>query len=164
MCIHNDWLDPATCSTCVNGPRITRAKKFRPDKPSLKLDPVAHRMELYLSGAWCPKCDTPVHRGLCQCQREERFERTSLQVRAWGHRVASQAATPRQATGLRLLAHGAVGREISRAGFGDETADGVNLTRRQSLMADDRRSHGVEPKWSATQTTKADERDLPLPA
>lgn len=167
MCLHNDWLDPATCSICIHGPEITRAKKPRPEpKPKPKVSAFQHRIDLYASGEWCALCETPFHRGLCQCRREARLELNSDVVKEWGRQAAELQAKPRNQQGVRLLAHGALGLEITRAGTGDRIMpefEGQFVTERQAAMTLDRMEAGVEPKWQPSNNTKADERGLPLP-
>lgn len=164
-------LDDRWCHTCINGVAHDQAqyisKPEKPSKPRLKLDPFERLVEEYASGARCTECDQLTHRGLCACDREERFELLADVLHEWSRQAPGK---PRERQGLKFIAHGALGREITRAGFGDELESDMmpGVTRREALMALDRvggidgASGEIEPKWRPFTNTKAD--PLPLPA
>ena len=160
MCKHNDYLEPEWCTVCIHGPEITRAKKpAKAPKPKLKLDRFEALVERYVSGSWCPKCNTPFHKGLCQCQRESRFTLHEDVISEW----TAQQPTERQAKQAKFIAIGAVSREITRAGFGDRPESDLlpGVTRRQAEMAMIRAKVDLPLRWAASRVTVADPDPMP---
>lgn len=168
-CIHG--LEPEWCSNCTDSARaavrrtepkvVVKERKSKPKPSVFDLDPFLQAVERYASGAWCVKCNTPVWRGMCQCQREQRFELETDVVHEWSSQLLE--IDPVRNRNAKFYAIGAVSRCITRAGIGDQMESDLlpGVTRRQAEMAMVRAELDEPAGWQVSRNSVQD--PLPLP-
>lgn len=167
-CIHG--LDRQWCAACLDAERasvlrtepkpVVKVRKAKPKPSVFDMDTFKRQVQRYTSGAWCDKCRTPRERGYCQCDRLERFELHKDVIKEWADQA--YAHDPKKNKNAKFYAIGAISRELTRAGIGDQRTELPGISRRQAEMVEIRQHVEMPLEWSPSRNTTADPFPMPL--